>query len=311
MSSSNLVKRKKVLEELRGRLVAKPISKSRPILKKPQTYVMEKGDVLIWSGEDGISDTLMPRFLAAGGDASRIHFVGGVPDRGKARPFDPAVDMPKLTRAARELPSLCLLILDPMVAAVAGDSHKNSETRRGLQPVVDLAAELDVAGLGITHLSKGTAGRDVIERVTGSIAFSAVARVVLATVKAADPEAPRRLVRAKSNLGPDMGGFEYQLFGAPVPGHDFNAQRVDWGGARGRGADSTRRCSRRSLPAGDVAGRNGGDRISDGFVAAAGSDYADMRCSLCHSTNGYLGAILVTGLSAHISDCVRLALHHN
>src|SRR5262249_42779137 len=89
--------------------------------------------------------------------------------------------------------------------------------------------ELDVAVLGITHLSKGTAGRDVVERVTGSIAFSAVARVVLATVKAADPEAPRRLVRAKSNLGPDTGGFEYQLFGAPVPGHDFNAQRVEWG----------------------------------------------------------------------------------
>jgi putative DNA primase/helicase len=91
--------------------------------------------------------------------------------------------------------------------------------------------ELDVAVLGITHLSKGTAGRDVVERVTGSIAFSAVARVVLATVKAADTEAPRRLVRAKSNLGPDTGGFEYQLFGAPVPGHDFNAQRVDWGNA--------------------------------------------------------------------------------
>ena len=42
-------------------------------------------------------------------------------------------------------------------------------------------------------------------------------------------DAPRRLVRAKSNLGPDTGGFEYTLFGAPVPGHDFNAQRVEWG----------------------------------------------------------------------------------
>jgi hypothetical protein len=31
----------------------------------------------------------------------------------------------------------------------------------------------------------------------------------------------------KSNIGPDSGGFEYQLFNAPVPGHDFNAQSVD------------------------------------------------------------------------------------
>jgi putative DNA primase/helicase len=52
---------------------------------------------------------------------------------------------------------------------------------------------------------------------------------VLATVKPADTEAARRLVRAKSNLGPDTGGFEYTLFRAPVPGQEFNAQRVDWG----------------------------------------------------------------------------------
>lgn len=188
------------------------------------------GDVLIWTGEDGIGDTLVPRLLAAGGDPARVHFVNATRDRGKARTFDPAVDMARLVEAARRLPQLHLVILDPVVAAVGGDSHKNTETRRGLQPVVDLATQLDCAVLGITHLSKGTSGRDPLERVAGSIAFGAVARVVLATVKPADSEAARRLVRAKSNLGADTGGFEYQLFGAPVPGHDFMAQRVDWGG---------------------------------------------------------------------------------
>jgi putative DNA primase/helicase len=138
--------------------------------------------------------------------------------------------MPRLVEAARLLPQLHLVILDPVVAAVAGDSHKNTETRRGLQPVVDLATQLDCCVLGITHLSKGTSGRDPLERVAGSIAFGAVARVVLVTVKPVDSEAARRLVRAKSNLAADTGGFEYQLFGAPVPGHDFMAQRVDWGG---------------------------------------------------------------------------------
>jgi putative DNA primase/helicase len=191
----------------------------------------EQGDVLIWTGEDGIADTLLPRFLAAGGDPSRVHFVNSMQERGKSRPFDPATDMPKLVEAARKLPELKMVILDPVVAAVSGDSHKNTETRRGLQPVVDLADQLDCAVLGITHLSKNTGGREPLERVAGSIAFGAVARVVLATVKPADTEAPRRLVRAKSNLGPDTGGFEYTLFGVPVPGHDFGAQRVDWGEA--------------------------------------------------------------------------------
>src|SRR5439155_930233 len=129
----------------------------------------------------------------------------------------------------RELSDLRLVVLDPVVATITGDSHKNTETRRGLQPIVDMANELDVAVLGITHLSKGTSGREPLERVVGSIAFGAVARVVLATVKARDPATPHRLVRAKSNLGPDRGGLEYNLFGAPVPGHDFHAQRVEWG----------------------------------------------------------------------------------
>lgn len=197
--------------------------------KFPCGNLAEAGDVLIWSGEDSAEDTLVPRLLASGADLTRVHLVGGKQEGEKRHPFDPSTDMPALAKAARSLKSLRLLVLDPVVAAVAGDSHKNGETRRGLQPVVDLAAELGCAVLGITHLSKGTSGREPLERIAGSIAFGAVARVVLATVKPADPDAPRRLVRAKSNIGPDTGGFEYTLFAAPVPGHPLQAQRVDWG----------------------------------------------------------------------------------
>jgi putative DNA primase/helicase len=189
----------------------------------------EPGDVLFWSGEDGIRDTLVPRFLAAGGDPSRLHFAGDVSESGRNRTFDPAEDLRTLIKSARELPELRMVVLDPVVQTITGDSHKNSETRRGLRPVVDMAEELDVAVVGITHLSKGTLGREPLERVIGSIAFAAVARVVLATVKARDPQQPHRLVRAKSNLGPDRGGVEYDLIEAPVPGYDFHAQRVEWG----------------------------------------------------------------------------------
>ncbi|MEW8615742.1 MAG: AAA family ATPase, partial [Candidatus Thiodiazotropha sp.] len=35
----------------------------------------EKGDVLIWSGEDDPQDTLIPRLHACGADLSRVHFV--------------------------------------------------------------------------------------------------------------------------------------------------------------------------------------------------------------------------------------------
>jgi len=195
----------------------------------PDGAEIDPGSVLIWSGEDDIGDTLLPRLLAAGGKPDEVHFIRGTTEHGKSRPFDPATDMPKLVTAAGELQNLKLLIVDPIVSVVTGDSHKNTETRRGLQPIVDLAAQLDCAVLGITHLSKNSSGREPLDRVTGSVAFGAVARVVLATVKPADAEAPRRLVRAKSNLGPDSGGLEYRFFSVPVPGCTFNAQKVEWG----------------------------------------------------------------------------------
>ena len=43
----------------------------------------------IWSGEDAIDDTLLPRFMAAGGDRDEIGFISGVEENGEKRPFDP------------------------------------------------------------------------------------------------------------------------------------------------------------------------------------------------------------------------------
>jgi putative DNA primase/helicase len=187
------------------------------------------GDALIWSGEDDPADSLLPRFLASGGDPRRLHFVSGMTDGEGRRPFDPSRDVPALVAAARRLPSLRMLMLDPIVSAVAGDSHKNAEVRRGLQPVVDFAAEAGCAVLGITHFTKGTAGREPTERVTGSLAFGALARLVMATAKPAEADGKRRLVRAKSNIGPDGDGYVYDLILEPLAGHDFAAQRVVWG----------------------------------------------------------------------------------
>ena len=56
------------------------------------------------------------------------------------------------------------VIETPIVSAVAGDSHRNAETRRDLQPLADLAASMRCVLLGITHFSKGTVGRDPVER---------------------------------------------------------------------------------------------------------------------------------------------------
>ncbi|MDP9645467.1 AAA family ATPase [Paraburkholderia caledonica] len=190
------------------------------------------GNVLIWSGEDDAADTLLPRLLAAGADARRIFFVSGSRINGEVHTFDPARDMLTLQEEAERIGDVRLIIVDPVVSAVTGDSHKNTETRRALQPLVDLAASTDAALVGITHFSKGGQGGDPTQRVVGSIAFTAVARVVMvaAKVKSEDGEDRRIIARSKSNIGPDEGGFEYHLAQSePLPG--IYASCVAWGAA--------------------------------------------------------------------------------
>ena len=179
----------------------------------PDGSLCPAGDVLIWSGEDDPTDTLVPRLIAAGGNRDRIYFVGDVDPQGERRPFDPATDTVKLLEVARGLPDLRMVIFDPVVNAVAGNSHQNTEVRRGLQPLVDFAARASAVLVGITHFAKGGAGLDPTMRVIGSVAFSAVARVVLVCAKNQDEEGNQRriLARSKSNLGPDDGGFTYSL----------------------------------------------------------------------------------------------------
>lgn len=177
------------------------------------TFCSGSGNVLIWSGEDDAKDTLLPRLAAHGADLERVYFVRDVNEDHGSRTFDPSRDIPKLYDKASQMGEVRLIIIEPVVNAVSGDSHKNGEVRRALQPLVELGKKLNAVILGISHFAKGSAGRDPLERVNGSIAFGALARVVLATAKVSDRNGSSMhvLVRAKSNYGPDGGGYPYQI----------------------------------------------------------------------------------------------------
>lgn len=129
----------------------------------------EPSNVLFWSGEDDPADTLVPRLMAAGADRSRCYFIQGARRDGEVLPFDPARDLRQLQQAIEQIGGIRLLVIDPVVSAVTGDSHKNTEVRRALQPLVDLAAACDCAVLGITHFAKGGQGTDPAQRVVGSL----------------------------------------------------------------------------------------------------------------------------------------------
>jgi putative DNA primase/helicase len=120
------------------------------------------GDVAIWSGEDNIEDTIKPRLVAAGADCNRVHVLHTTREDLGPRPFDPAVDMALLGASVSALPELSLLILDPVTAAILGDSHKAAEVRAGLQPIVELCERLDIAALRVSHFAKNSSGRQPV-----------------------------------------------------------------------------------------------------------------------------------------------------
>jgi putative DNA primase/helicase len=190
------------------------------------------GNVVVWTGEDDISDTLTPRLMVMGANLDRVHFVQGVISEDGEQPFNPSTDMPSLQQAIAKIGDVRLLIIDPIVSVVKGDSHKNAEVRKDLTPLIQMAESMGFAIIGITHFSKGTSGREPIERITGSLAFGAVARVVLVASKSKgeDGDDVRIFLRAKSNIGADNGGFEYSLEQA-ITEDGIETSRVLWGDA--------------------------------------------------------------------------------
>ncbi|WP_172167340.1 AAA family ATPase [Paraburkholderia elongata] len=195
----------------------------------PDNTYAQAGVVIVWTGEDGIADTVVPRLIAAGADMTKVLILRGVKERGHPRPFGFKDDIQMLTDAVAQIGNVSLIIIDSIVQAVAGDSNKNSEVRSALAPLVDIAERHNCAIFGITHVNKGSGGKDPLDRINGSLAFGAVARVVMVVARSetSDPStgtAPSCvLVRVKSNIGPDGGGFEYQI--QPIA-FQFNTQTI-------------------------------------------------------------------------------------
>lgn len=184
-----------------------------------------KGKVLIWSGEDSLETTIVPRLIAAGADLSRVQVIEGRrnPD-GTPIHFDPAKDFPLLSRQVKER-GYSMLIIDPIVSAITGDMNKANEVRRGLQAIVDFAKDQNCAVIGITHFSKSSSGRTTVDRFIGSQAFTAFARMNLVVDK--DPDVDECIfAKAQTNVASLKGGFRYKLDLVTVLGNIYDVVKI-------------------------------------------------------------------------------------
>jgi hypothetical protein len=173
---------------------------------------------VLWvSYEDTFETTVVPRLIAAGADLERV--VGlDVTDGGRPDLLSLPNDVDLVAEAAREY-GAGVLFVDPLMAALPGriDSHRDQDVRRALAPLAQLAEDLALSVLAVVHLRKGGA-TEALDRVSGSVAFTAAARSVLAFGRGSEEEqdGSRVLAAAKSNLGRLAPSLAYHLEPATV-----------------------------------------------------------------------------------------------
>ena len=138
----------------------------------------EQGRVVILSAEDDVEDTIVPRLEDCGGDKALAHVIRGT-KQGKM--FNLAEDLDRLRAYLQAKGGVRLIIIDPISAYIGTgnkvNSHKDTDVRGILSPVVKLAKDFDVTIIGVMHLNKSQ-DLGAIYRVSGSMAFVAQARSV-------------------------------------------------------------------------------------------------------------------------------------
>jgi hypothetical protein len=190
------------------------------------------GPVVLVSYEDDSGDTIVPRFLAAGGDLNGLHLVKGV----QGAPFTMPEHTGKLADLIDALDAV-LVVIDPLMAALSGDVKTGIDhhIRRTLAPLKSVAEATGATVMLVRHLNKQTKLSDPMMRGGGSIGIIGAARFGL--IVGPDPEDDDRRVLAisKSNLADDdRAALSYRVVQAPH--HDCG--RIEWLGASEHDATS-------------------------------------------------------------------------
>lgn len=193
-----------------------------------ELYAIPSG-VLLLTAEDDPADTLRPRLDAARADVTRIVALEGVstPD-GERMPR--LSDLDAIAQSIREVKAR-LVVIDPVMAYLGGDAHRDNEVRQSLGPIAKLLAEHHAAGLVVRHLNK-SGGSHAVYRGGGSIAIIGAARTGMLVARDPDDDTARVLAATKSNLAELPESFGYRV--TPSGG----TARVEWTGTSTHNATS-------------------------------------------------------------------------
>lgn len=157
--------------------------------------------VIYITSEDAREFTVVPRMIAAGADMDRILFVDVHHGKSTESPVVLPLDLDALADLIDEY-NAALVVLDAATSVMDGrlDGDRDRQMRQALEPVSKMAERTDCAVLGIVHFGKRESA-DTGKLILGSIAWSQVARSVMAVAK--DDDTGHLVIsNTKANLAP-------------------------------------------------------------------------------------------------------------
>jgi putative DNA primase/helicase len=179
------------------------------------------GTIIILSAEDDPNDAMGPRLKAAGANMDHVVIIKATTDSERGdRKFNLQADMDKLRNLCQSLnarpgkPPVMLIIIDPVSSYMGGDidTHRNTAVRHVLDPLNQLAEDVQCAILSISHFNKGSGGK-AIHRVMESAAFVNAPRAAFGMFDGQEgaPEGEYLFLPLKSNIGKKSAGWKYRI----------------------------------------------------------------------------------------------------
>jgi energy-coupling factor transporter ATP-binding protein EcfA2 len=200
-------------------------------------YFGKPKSVAVVATEDSWEFTIAPRLRAAAADLSKVFKVES------ADPDEFGIRLPRdideLAAGAIER-DVGLILLDPLMSRVDSklDTHKDSEVRQALEPLVKMGIDSNAAVLGLIHVNK-SGSTDPLSTLMGSRAFSAVSRAVLYVVQDVEDPEIKIMMQAKNNLGrSDLPELAYTLNSkvvAKIGDEEISSVQLVWKGQRPTG----------------------------------------------------------------------------
>lgn len=165
---------------------------------------LECSNVIYQTAEDGLSDTIKPRLLAAGADCTKVIVIDE--SHKELTLSDKRIEEAIIETNAQ------LLIIDPLQAYLGSgvDMHRANEIRPIFKNLSSVAERTGCAIVIIGHMNKagGTKG---LYRGLGSIDITAVARSVLLVGRVRADPSIRVMAQIKSSLAPEGKKVAFKL----------------------------------------------------------------------------------------------------